>query len=402
MNKHLQTFLFGFFTAVALSAFIYLEHYSISNKLLNTLLGLSGFALLLYIPKRAVLFAGFFIGIFWFYWIGYSFKYQGIAYIEPFITLAFGVIYLLFFAPLALNTNPLLRALFLVILSYFEPFDWNWMQLELVFVESYIGVEKYQFILMLLALSLPYFITSSKLKYLPLLLLLGVIDISTQKPPLAPLKIKLVQTQIKQEEKWTQQALRPTLDMIYKEIIVAQLKGYDMIVFPESVVPLYLNKHPRLIENFKQASKTIAIVIGSLLHENNNTYNVTYIFENGSFVIAKKVVLVPFGEYIPLPAFMKSWVNETFFNGGSDFVHADKPTDFTIKGITFRNAICYEATCNEIYQGDIKYIVASSNNAWFAPSIEPTLQNLLLRFYAKKYHVVIYHSANYKGSGVIR
>ena len=114
------------------------------------------------------------------------------------------------------------------------------------------------------------------------------------------------------------------------------------------------------------------------------------------------MVLVPFGEYIPLPKFAQKIINDTFFSGQSDFIQAEKPTDFTIKGQKFRNAICYEASCQEIYEGDVKFVIATSNNAWFAPSIEATIQNLLLRFYARKNGVTIYHSANYKGTGIVR
>ena len=38
-------------------------------------------------------------------------------------------------------------------------------------------------------------------------------------------------------------------------------------------------------------------------------------FNRGDFVVAKKTVLVPFSEYIPLPLFIRDWVNETFFGG---------------------------------------------------------------------------------------
>jgi len=113
------------------------------------------------------------------------------------------------------------------------------------------------------------------------------------------------------------------------------------------------------------------------------------------------MILVPFGEYVPLPKFILGWVNETFFDGASDFVTASKPTDFVINSITFRNAICYEATSKEIYEDNPRYIIATSNNGWFYPSIEPTLQKLLMRYYATKSHSVIYHSANQGGSGII-
>lgn len=401
MNTFSKQFFFGLLTALLFSAFIYFEVYGLTNKLVNTLSGLSALALFLYIPKRSVLIAGFLIGLFWFYWIGYSFKYQDLGFMMPLVTLSFGIIYTLFFLPLYFTNKAYIRAIFLFALSFFQPFDWNWLQIELIFVDSYIGVFKYQLILVLLALSLPSLV-SKQYKYFPLLLLIAAFNYGYAPQKDAPLKIKLVPTDITQDVKWTQKALRPTVSMIFSEIQKAQKQGYDVVVFPESVFPLYMNKNEKLIQELLLASQNITIVAGSLMREKGNNYNVTYLFENGTYQIAKKLVLVPFGEYIPLPKFARKIINETFFNRASDFETATKPTDFMIKGIKFRNAICYEATCQELYEGDVSYLIATSNNAWFTPSIEPTLQNLLLKYYARKNGVTIYHSANYKGSGVIK
>ena len=190
--------------------------------------------------------------------------------------------------------------------------------------------------------------------------------------------------------------------MIFKEVQKAKKEGYDLVVLPESVFPLFMNKNQLLLDKVLELSQGINIIAGSLVSENSQHYNVTYLFSHGKFQIAKKLVLVPFGEYIPLPKFAQKIINDTFFSGASDFITADKPTDFIIDGVKFRNAICYEATCQEIYEGEVSYVIAISNNAWFAPSIEPTLQNLLLKYYARKNGVTIYHSANYKGTGVIK
>lgn len=397
----MQTILLGTLTALLFSAFIYFEEFGLTNKLLNTLFGLCSLALFLYIPKRSILIAGFLIGLLWFYWIGYSFEYQGVGYMTPIITVAFGVVYLLFFLPLYFTDKAYIRAIFLFGLSFVEPFDWNWLQIELIFVDSYIGVYKYQLFLVLVALSTPQLI-QNKYRYLPLLLILGTYNFGYPIQENAPLKIKLVQTDIKQEYKWTKAALAPTVSLINKEINGAVNDGYDVVVFPESVFPLYMNKNPRLINELLSSSKNIVIIAGSLLRENSHSYNVTYMFQNGKYEVAKKLVLVPFGEYIPLPKFAQKIINDMFFSGASDFVTADKPTDFVIKGVKFRNAICYEATCAEIYEGDVNYVIATSNNAWFSPSIEPTIQKLLLKYYGRKNGVTIYHSANWSGSGVIK
>ncbi|MCW8895914.1 MAG: apolipoprotein N-acyltransferase [Sulfurimonas sp.] len=391
----------GIITALLFSAFIYLEHFGITLKLLNTLFGIISLALLLYMSKRAVLIAGFFIGLLWFYWIGYSFEYNGVGYLTPVITLIFAFIYMLFFGILALTNKVYIRAILLFALSFFEPADWNWMQIELVFVDSYIGVLKYQLIVVLIALSLPNYI-KNKYKYTPLLLILAALNFNPQIQKDAPLKIKLVSTDITQDVKWKRETLAPTIKMAQREIKDAIKNNYDVVVLPESVFPLFMNQAPKLVQKLLLLSKDITIIAGSLLNEDNQHYNVTYMFTNGNLQVAKKLVLVPFGEYIPLPKFIKKFVNDTFFAGASDFKTATEPTDFIIKGVKFRNAICYEATCQEIYEGDVDFVIAISNNAWFSPSIEPTLQKLLMRFYARKNGVTIYHSANYKGTGIIK
>ena len=89
----------------------------------------------------------------------------------PIITLGFAIIYMLFFGILALSNKVYIRAFLLLGLSFFEPFDWNWLQIELLFVDSYIGIFKYQLFFVLLALALPSYI-KKPYTYAPLGLLL--------------------------------------------------------------------------------------------------------------------------------------------------------------------------------------------------------------------------------------
>ena len=391
----------GTITALFFSAFIYLEYFGFTIQILNTLFGLLSLYLLLHISKRAVLVSGFFIGLLWFYWIGYSFEYQGVGYMTPIITFSFAIIYMLFFGVTALTNKVYIRAILLFALSFFEPFDFNWLQIELLFVDSYIGVQKYQLILILLGLSLPSYI-QNRFKYSSFAIVLLALNFNQFQVQEAALKIKLVSTDIKQEKKWLRESLKPTVTMIYKEISSAIAEDYDVVILPESVFPMFLNKNPHIIETLKDVSKDITIVAGSLLSQNGANYNVTYMFNKGEIFIAKKMVLVPFGEYMPVPKFMQDFINDTFFAGASDFVQAKEPSDFIINDIKFRNAICYEATCQEIYEGDVKFVIATSNNAWFTPSIEPTLQKLLIRYYARKNRVIVYHSTNSEGTGIIR
>ena len=393
--------LLALIAALSFSAFIYLDYLHVELKLLDSILGVLALALLLYLPKRAILIFGFFTGLLWFYWIGYSFKYYNHPYFIPFVSLLFGFIYLLFFAPLALSKEYYIRAAMLFGLSFFEPFDFNWLQIEAIFVKSYFGVQKYQ--LLIILLSLATFLHFKTKQWAPAILitLLFALHIPTPKAE-APLKIKLVTTQLPQELKWKESMQMRIVTENFRAIEDAIKEGEDVVVLPESAFALFLNRYDTLLERLKALSYEISIVTGALYYEEGKNYNVTYIFDNGEYSIAKKMVLVPFGEYIPLPKFLHHFINSYFFDGAEDYAPAAKPTDFSLGGVTFRNAICYEATCKEIYEDNPQYVIAMSNNGWFTPSIEPTLQMLLMRFYTKKYGTIIYHSANIAKSGIVK
>jgi len=397
----MKNLLLALITAISFSSFIYFEEFNLTNYFLNSILALFSIYMLLTIPKKAIFITGFFIGIFLFYWIGYSFKYNGVGYLTPFITVGFGIIYMLFFSPLALTNRSYIRLIILFLLSFIEPFNFNWLKFELLFVNSYFNITKVDFLLILIAIGL--FIELKKyyktLSLIPLLITLNLTQPTLKEPPL---KIKLIQTDIAQEDKWLlknrEKIVKQNIDYIKKAI----KDNYDLVILPESTFPLFLNYNPEILYRLKELSKSISIIAGALYAESNKHYNVTYFIDNQNIQIAKKMVLVPFGEYIPLPNFARDFINNTFFNGLADFDHADKPTDFNIKGTKFRNAICYEATTDDIFQGDVEYVIAISNNAWFMPSIEPTLQKLLMKYYAKKYNAIIYHSANIAKTGVIK
>ena len=409
MNKYLRLnplllkdVLSALITAGFFSAFIYFAHFNLTCKLCDSLFALAAFASLLYAPKRVVLFSGFFIGLFWFYWIGYSFKYYGMTpMVEPFIAIGFGLVYSLFFGTLALTKKIYLRAFILFILSYVAPFGFNWMKIELLFINSYFGTAKLDLAIILTALTLPSFL-HGRLKFLPLLLLGGALFSSHPTLTLPSLKIDLVATQLGQAEKWNPDNLEYVINLNLSYIDDAIAQGYDVVILPESAFPMYLNESPILLEYLSEKSKQISIITGALSNEGDKHFNVTYHFENGNYTVAKKVVLVPFGEYVPLPKFMQKWVSDTFFAGASDFSVASAPTDFIVKGIKFRNAICYEATCDDLFKGHPQYMIATSNIGWFLPSIEPTLQNLLLKYYSQKYGTVIFHASNREGTGIIK
>ena len=388
--------------AVSFSAFIYRDYFGLPHiALIETLLALGAYYGLLSAPRRTVLLAGFFIGLLWFYWIGFSFRYYGMPWAVPLVIVFFGLVYLLYFGVLALSEQPFIRAALLFGLTFVAPMGFNWMVPELPLLQTWLGFEKWQFALILFALALAAAL-KTPWRFAALLLLVGAYAPAYTPPPMPPLKIKLTSTAVAQDLKWLPRMQMPSIAHNFALIDEAVAEGNDLVILPESVFPLFLNMRPELVEMLKARSEEIAIVTGALLYENGSNYNVTYFFRGGQMQIAKKMVLVPFGEYIPLPDWIGRWINVFVFDGASDYLSADHPTDFDINGTLFRNAVCYEATAEPLFAGDPRYMIAISNNAWFTPSIEPTLQRLLMTYYARRHRTVIFHSANMAGTGVVR
>jgi len=412
----------GFLIALLSSGAIYLDWFGLVNNLINTILGLSTLYLLLLSDKKTWTWTGFFIGVLWFWWIGISFKNYDMAWAIPIPIFILGLIYMAIFyftftiaefigrilnmeqgqrhrsAPTGFDLGA--KVLILLILSYIHPFGFDWFKPELMFTNSYLGIEKWQFALILLALAL----TIYKKQFLFLFITLLAYPYAhhfQDKATINPL-LELHGTHVNVKDKWNAKLRNSQIDNVLVAINRAIEKKKQIIVFPESVLPIFLNTQPKIMQRLQSDSAKITIVIGALYWENEIPRNSTYIFQNAAYTIANKVKLVPFGEENPLPDFMGKWINELFFDGAPDYVASADFTDYTVDGITYRNAICFEATSEKLYEGKPKNMIVLTNNGWLTPSIEPTQQKILLQYYSKKYGTTIYHAVNMSDSYIVQ
>lgn len=402
-NSNKNYIIKGFITAILLSAFIYLSYFNIEYKLLNTILGILGIYALLVIPRTSLFLTGFLTSILWFYWMAISLQYYELSYLAPLLLFAIGLGYGIIFSIFGIIKSVFIRLLLIFAFTFIAPFGFNWMKFELLFIDSYFGVSKEDFALILVAIYMMIKLKRMKiLSFIPLLVAYQSATGLYIDNPKASMAIP--QFNISQNQKWEKNYRDTLIEKNLTEIDNAILDKKDLVILPETSLPIVLNKDELLMQYLKERSLRIDILLGSLYFENQRVYNATYHFSNGELEIAKKVVLVPFGEEIPLPKFFVDLINNTFYGGAQDYAKAEKPTDFIIKGQKIRNAICYEATTDKIFENlnGVKYMIATSNNAWFTPSIEPTLQKLLLKYYAKKYDVTIFHSINGSENYTIR
>ncbi|UPT77853.1 apolipoprotein N-acyltransferase [Sulfurovum sp. XGS-02] len=401
----------GFFIALLSSGFIYLNHWGFSHPIVNTILGITTLYLLLQEEKKVWFFSGAFIGLFWFWWIALSLQHYGMVWAVPIeiviIMLSYGVLFWLLawisekIALLLQNSGTLLPLLFkasaLFILSYIHPFSFDWFKPELMFVESYLGIDKWQYAIILSAIVLSLW--KQQLLYVSLVVFAYQTHLPTDTK--SDDNIRLVTTYTAVEEKWDETLHAAQFENLFKQIDQAIKENKTLVILPESVFPIFLNRS-KLLERLQEKAKKVSIVTGGLYWDGKTPRNSTYIFTNNKISVANKVVLVPFGESNPLPDFLSDWVNKIFYDGAVDYVASPNVVDYQIDGKIYRNAICFEATTERLYEGEPKHMIALSNNGWFTPSIEPTLQKLLLQYYSKKYGTTIYHSVNMSESYVVK
>ena len=412
IGRYITTFQItrGFLAALSASAFLYLSWAGWSHPLPNTILAILALYLLLSVDRRAWTLSGFFIGIFWFWWISMSFRFYGFPWAIPIGILLVALVYAALFWAAALLSVFLeerwhlpsiwAKALFLFAASYIHPFGFDWFKPELIFTESYIGVEKWQFAIVLASVALA--VTKRNLLYLTVIILAYQPTDLPANDPVDSKTINIVTTYIPIDKKWDPRMLMMQIGLVEHYVDKAIAEQKKIIIFPESVLPIFLNRDRELFETLKEKSKKISIVLGALKLDGETPRNSAYLFQHEEVTIADKVILVPFGENNPLPDWLGRWVNKIFYDDAVDYQADGDITDYLVDNRQYRNAICYEACSEKLYRGSPERMIVLSNNGWFVPSVEPTMQRLLLQYYSRKYGTAIYHSINMSPSYIIQ
>ena len=363
------------------------------GKILFTVIAITGGYF--FIKKQNRFLTGFLTGILWFYWIGLSFRYYNLSWMIPLVILGIGTGYGLIFWFIEWIVNKFPKKyyeiiwvfIFVFLFDFIHPFTFDWLKPEILIVNSFIYPKKPLFLLFMLGV---YFI--DKKFIIGIILIIASCFYHPNPPKMPNLKINLISTNIPQNKKWKKSYIPFEIKDNF-QYIQNSIGKYNAIILPESAFPVFLNLYPGLLTKLKKLSADITIITGALHYKNKKFYNSTYIFENGKVTVLDKHILVPFGEYIPLPFFKKE-IDRLFFGNASDYHTSKHFGIFKIKDYKFINAICYEATIEKLYTLKEKYIVALTNDAWFIPSIEPALQKLLIKIYAEKYNKIVFHSIN--------
>jgi apolipoprotein N-acyltransferase len=220
----------------------------------------------------------------------------------------------------------------------------------------------------------------------------------------APLRIALIQGNIPQDVKWSPAFLDKSLAIHERLTREAAKGGVDLVVWPESAVPFFLQDEIHQTERLKNLARELSasMIIGSPAYELRNGKRV---YLNSAFMISPtgeitgrsdKIHLVPFGEYVPLghilPFISKMVV------GIGDFSPGERAVPLQAGHTKIGTMICAEAVFPEIgraYVNNGARILANiTNDAWFGRSSAPYQHLSIASFRAVETRTPLVRAAN--------
>ncbi|PAF45887.1 apolipoprotein N-acyltransferase [Helicobacter sp. 11S02629-2] len=333
---------------------------------------------------------GFFTGVLGLYWIALSLRFFNLGYAMPIVIIALGIYVAVLFYFLLWFKNPIIRIVALLILGLIHPLSFNWFDVK--FFSAYTIFEPT--IIAMIVLSVAVILLKNKdwlSSVIAMVFILYSMQFSNPDFKFPNLDIKLAKLNYNQTYKDNPNNFPTIAKENLEKIDQAINEKKDLIILPESAFPFILNESP-LEGTLKNLSTKIAIVTGALRSQGKDVYNTTFIFNRGEVKYIDKVELVPFGERLPFTFILGPLyrhLNMGSFSAGSEF------KSFKVQGLSFDNAICYEATTPKSYEKVGKYMVTTSNNAWFMPSLEPYFQKIIMKYYARRYKIVNFHATNF-------
>lgn len=245
---------------------------------------------------------------------------------------------------------------------------------------SFIGELGVSFILVLINLSLFYFFTNKRAKYLYgilififLVVFANIVPVNN-KQKLSYFKIATIQPSYSQKDKWDPDKKEQLIDNVLKMYSSLQ-NNYDLIVFPESVFPTFCNEDDWILNYLTSNKKSEGVIFGCLRYEGKEKikyYNSVYFLKNNNYEYYDKIHLVPFGEYFPLKSIFKP-IEYYFFQDAEDFSSGNEYKIFKLSQDVFiATPLCYESAYSSLVRRFLdkgtNLLVFLSNDSWFGKS----------------------------------
>lgn len=216
--------------------------------------------------------------------------------------------------------------------------------------------------------------------------------------------VGIAQGNIDQDHKWDREYQKETIDTYIELSQKLSNGGVDLIVWPETAVPLYFQMdetyRPDILKTAREAHSYI--LFGSPAYTRNGE-EVRYY--NSAFMISPemeiadrydKMHLVPFGEYVPLKRLL--FFVDKMAEGIGDFSAGEKVRILNMPGAGIGVLICYEGIFPDLARKHVKegadMLVNITNDAWFGRTSAPYQHLSMYALRAVENRVPVVRAAN--------
>lgn len=230
--------------------------------------------------------------------------------------------------------------------------------------------------------------------------------LSPQTEATAKATVRVVQPNAPQHQKWDPDFI-PVFFQRQLEFTAAEPRP-DLIVWPESSVPLYLHQAGPAFDRIAVAAAGVPVIVGIQRYDQGQVYNaLVHIDGDGNVAgVYDKHHLVPFGEYMPLAGLAaRLGLFGLAANQGIGYTPGPGPKVLEIGSLGFGlPLICYEA----VFPQDVNaapmrpdFLLQITNDAWFGTHSGPYQHLLQARMRAMEQGVPMIRAANTGVSAVI-
>jgi apolipoprotein N-acyltransferase len=192
------------------------------------------------------------------------------------------------------------------------------------------------------------------------------------------LTVTLVQGGVSQDRKWLPEQFQPTL-ALYRDALLSAADS-DIVIWPEVAIPSTNDRVQPFLDVLQADLRPgQTLLLGILEREQavdgEKIYNSVMLLDGATEQVYRKRHLVPFGEYFPVPDFVREWMRlMSLPNSDLSAGAAEQALLRAAGGEALAVAICYEDAYGAEQLSalpDASLLVNISNDAWFGDSIAP-------------------------------
>lgn len=215
--------------------------------------------------------------------------------------------------------------------------------------------------------------------------------------------VAIIQGNVSPEEKWGSGNEMWNINLYLDMTREAMAFKPDLVVWPETAVPVYLCEWPRF-RSMVQAlvdSSGVPLLTGTpaIDYASGDTWNAAAFFLPGDYEVQvyKKMHLVPFGEKVPLSGYFPFL--ENFELGQANWAVGTQPVVFTARHIPpFHVPICFESIFPDLNRAFVvrgsRFIMVITNDVWFGPFASPIQHAMIAVMRAIEFHQPVVRCAN--------